>query len=198
MVIASVICLLPATSVATQRWALDASQSSLTYLSSKMIGETFNTTIEPNRFKELSGTIAANGQVEIMVDMNSVDTGIEIRNERVRKYVFVTEQYPYAKITLSLPDVSAHKDQSRAVKVQLVMRGQNKDITASVYVRRYFTASGKEILVAQSASPILLNAVNYGMLDGFEKLRGLAKLFNITTTIPVSFHLLFSKQAKPK
>jgi hypothetical protein len=42
--------------------------------------------------------------------------------------------------------------------------------------------------------PILLNAADFGLTAGTEKLRTVAKLSSIDTTVPVPFTLIFQKQ----
>ena len=49
-------------------------------------------------------------------------------------------------------------------------------------------------LQVHTLSPILVKAVDFGLIEGIEKLRTVAKLSSIDTTIPVTFTLVFQKQ----
>ena len=174
---------------ASADWAVDAAQSEITYLSSKMTGG-FATIFENNRFRNFSGGISAAGEVTLDIDMRSVDTGILIRDERVVKYAFAADQHPLATVRLSLGEgLKEHYAPGavRAVEATLTMRGISRQVKGQVSVTR----AGGTLLV-QTTAPILINAADYGMLDGFETLKDLVKLFNIPTTVPVSLKLVFT------
>ena len=78
--IASAIVASPA--LATS-WTLDPEGSHLAYGSIKkdVVGEV-------NSFTNLSGHVGPDGKVEIEIDLSSVETNIDIRNERMIEYVF--------------------------------------------------------------------------------------------------------------
>jgi len=49
-------------------------------------------------------------------------------------------------------------------------------------------------IVVSSAQPVLLQASEFGLVEGINKLRDIAKLQHIATTVPVSFTLTFKAQ----
>ena len=179
----------PLTSVAG--WAIESNQSSITYLSSKLTGN-LSTIFENNRFTNFSGTINDAGEVVLNIDMNSVDTGVAIRDERVKEHVFNVKQYPQATVKMSVKDLivdCCEFGYTQMVEVLLSMRGVTKKIKGKVGVTRR-----DDRLLVQSVSPILINATDYGMLEGIQTIKELVKLVNIPTTIPVSFQLVFVKE----
>ena len=170
-------------------WVVASDQSEITYLSSKMTGG-FATVFEHNHFKRFSGAISDRGEATLNVDLNSVDTGVAIRNERVIEHVFDVAKHPQATVSLSLGrEGMKHYPPGHTQKVEaaLTMRGVTRQVKGRVAVTQ---GDGK--LLVQTIEPILVNAADYGMLDGFETLKDLVKLFNIPTTIPVSFKLVFT------
>ncbi len=172
-------------------WTVARDRSEITYLSSKMTGG-FSTIFENNRFTNFSGDISDDGEVVLNIDVNSVDTGVAIRNERVIEHVFDAAKHPQATVTLSVGDATVKRyppGYTRTVEASLTMRGVSRRVTGEVSVTQ-----ANDGLLVQTTSPILVNAVDYGMLDGFETLKDLVKLFNIPTTIPVSFKLVFVRR----
>ena len=64
---------------------------------------------ERHTFTALSGTVRENGNVELSVDLASVNTGIEIRDQRMRDLLFSVVDFPSADFatTLDLASVNA-------------------------------------------------------------------------------------------
>ena len=168
-------------------WKVDQNHSSLTYLSTKMSGA--NTLFENNRFTSFSGTVKRSGEALLTIDLNSVVTGVGIRDERVKEHVFDVRNHPQAIVKLSVGELEKADygvGQVRSVEASLTMRGVTRQVKGEVSVTR----TGEDLLV-QTQSPILIDAKDYGMLDGFETLRNLVQLSGIPMTIPVSFKLQF-------
>ena len=190
----SVLTILFLADATASEWKLDNDQSSLTYLSSKLVPESLVAIFEPNRFEKFSGSITAQGKVDVTIDMASVKTGVDIRDQRVMEHVFMVKRYPQATVSLSLPAKLLATGTSGTLhrfKASLMMRGVRKDIYTTIRIDRL-----DNTLLVQSVSPLLVNALDYGMVDGFEKLRELVGLFNIPTTIPVSFSFVFTPLKK--
>jgi len=68
---------------AADTWTLDSAASKLAFGSIKKdkIGEVHS-------FETINGTVAADGSVAINIDLTSVQTNIDIRNERMKEHVF--------------------------------------------------------------------------------------------------------------
>src|SRR5580692_918346 len=67
-----------ATGLGASKWTLDAGGSTLTYQSVKK-----NTVVETNRLRNLSGAVSPDGASTVTVDLNSVDSGIDVRDVRM-------------------------------------------------------------------------------------------------------------------
>ena len=61
-----------------------------------------NTIGEVSHFETLAGTVTEAGEVEVRVVLDSVETNIGIRNERMKTMLFEVGLYPEAVITAQL------------------------------------------------------------------------------------------------
>lgn len=174
-------------------WILDNDASTLSFTSIKA-----GTVAETHSFGELAGGIDANGRASLVVDLDSVDTGIEIRDQRMRELLFDTSRYAIAEVSLRVPpDVLATlesgQQRSAAVEATLELHGGTHPVTVQVRVARL----GDERLLVASERPLLLDAADVGLDDGVEKLREIAGLASISPAVPVSFVLVFETALAP-
>ena len=172
--------------VSAADWQLNRDRSAISYLSSKQATVETPLMFESNLFREFSGTI--NGtQVELVVELDSLDTKVPIRNERVAEHVFLSKQYPQATVSATVDDIEQLSYARQQISATLTMRGQSRDLQAEVIIER----SDPQTLRIQTTTPVLVDANAYGMLDGFATLKQLVGLMQIPTTIPVSLNLVF-------
>ena len=73
---------------------------------------------------------------------------------------------------------------------ELSLHGQKSAVTAELAVARL--APNK--LLVSSRKPLVLQAGDYDLLEGVEKLREVAGLSSISKAVPVSFVLTFDKK----
>src|SRR4051794_12551850 len=78
---------------AAPNWTLDPAASVITYQSVKK-----NTIVETNKIRNITGTLSAAGDAKVKFDLNSVDTGVDLRNVRMRFLFFETFKYPTAEL----------------------------------------------------------------------------------------------------
>ncbi len=173
-------------------WVLDDRQSSLNWLSSKLVQKSHKAVYEHNRFRSFSATVTTAGAIQLDVDLNSVDTGVLIRNERIRKHVFLTDKYPQASLRgkISLTGITAlavGETRIESPKTTLEMRGVSREITLKISI----TKLANQGFAIQTIEPVFVDGAAFGMSEGFETLRELVNLFNIPTVIPVSFRMVF-------
>lgn len=183
-IITSAALMMPMVSLA--EWTLDGAHSSLGFVSIKN-----GLVVESHLFKKLSGSIEASGDAELVIDLNSVDTLIPIRNERMRAMLFNTEKYREAVVRIPL-DMERYKalkigsSTTESVEGTLNLNGITREVMASVIVVR-----SKHHVVVSSVKPMILNAAQWGLVPGIEALRAIASLNSITPAVPVSFSLKY-------
>lgn len=171
------------------KWSLVGEESVLAFISIKK-----SDVAEVHTFGKLSGNVKKSGQLVIDIDLASVDTKVSVRDDRMREVLFETVRFPSAKLTARL-DRSVLQElkvgQSKVVntKATLELHGHRKEITIAALVVR---PSQTELVVA-SLKPVIVNAADFGLAEGVEKLREMVALPSISLAVPVSFVLKFSR-----
>jgi len=155
-----------------------------------------NTIGEVSHFDMISGTVGDQGAVEVRVALDSVETNIGIRNDRMKKMLFEVGLYPEAVITAQLSEeamAAAGSSSGAAVPVvlQIDLHGQvvSKDAVLTV------SAAAAGGFSATTSQPILLNAAEFDLEDGVAALQSVAGLNAISRVIPVTVSLNFTKVA---
>lgn len=170
-------------------WELASAQSSVNYISTK------NGDIsEDNSFWMLDGEVTADGKATVRIFLDSVDTQIDIRDQRMRKHVFNTADHPVANITSDLKAAAGDGlpiGETRVIidAVTVEMNGQSKTYSASFSV----TPLSEARVQVSSKTPIVVQADDFGLGGGVETLRGIANLDAISPEVPVTFDLIFRR-----
>jgi polyisoprenoid-binding protein YceI len=171
-------------SSASAHWMLVEGESNLSFVSTK------NQHIsEIQEFKTLKGEF--NPELQVEIELSSIDSGIGIRDTRMREKLFLVDKFPTARLTAQLPDsvLTLLKGNSILVTLpaELSIMGISKTISATVQVTR----KADDGIVATSTQPILISAADFGLTSGIEILQKLAGLSGIGLTVPVNFNLVF-------
>lgn len=183
----------PAETIAAERpltegaWTLDQATSRLSYVSIKA-GEI----AEPNRFETISGTIGADGLARIAIQLASVNTGVDIRNERMRDLFFEVTDNPEAVVTAQLDPaafagLAVGQTITRPLAATVALKGVEAPIETEVLVTR--TAQDRVIVVP--SAPVIVSTDMFELTDELGELRALAQLPSITPAVPVTFTLTF-------
>ncbi len=172
--------------IGSPAWAewLVASESSISYVSLKN-----NAVAENNRLTGLTGGIDADGTLSMTIDLASVETGVDIRNQRMAELFFEVARFPKAHITGKVSDdqlaaLSAGEVIDTAIPLTLDLHGVSATLTASL--RAYQVA---DTLYVNSTEPILLQTAQFNLLGGVEALRNIAGLKAIAQVVPVTVDL---------
>lgn len=169
-------------------YLLDGSQSSLHFVSTK------NThIIETHHFDTLLGFISESGIATLTIDLNSVETNITIRNERLRNILFETGAYSNATVTLpvnvdSLNTMTIGATETQTITADINLHGVTSIVTTQVVITKL---SGSALLV-ENVSPLLIQASMFDLVAGIDALKDIANLAVISYTVPVNFTLFFN------
>lgn len=173
--------------LAHAQFELDSSESSLNFISIKngAVGEVHS-------FSSIAGGIGESGEATVVVDLDSVETLIPIRNERMREMLFKTASFPEATVSAQVdPTVLEAAGEGGVLQVELPLQvslhGVDANLTASLTV----VGEGNGRVRVFSARPLLVNAASFDLEPGIEALRGIAGLSAISTSVPVTLQLLF-------
>jgi polyisoprenoid-binding protein YceI len=175
-------------------WTLQADQSQVYFSSVKK-----DTVAETHQFKTLKGAIAADGQFTLAVDLASAETGVPIRNERLAQYLFETSKFTQATGKGKIDAAELTKQaagSSKEIKLPVVFELHGKTISKDVNLL-VTKLSAKQIDVVTPA-PIFLNAADFELGAGIDKLKELASLPSISAVVPVTLHLRFNQEVAKK
>lgn len=186
--IAAIICMtmFPALAAAGE-WSLSGPDSKLAFGSVKKdkVGEV-------HHFKSLSGGVDASGAVNVDVDLASVETWIDIRNERMGLHVFsgMGPAKLSAQIDMAAMEAMAVGSLNATdVKGTLSLGAVSMDVEAAVIIAR-LSETRAMVLTDEM---IMVNTIDMGVNAGIDKLMEIAKLPSITRAVPVTMRLVFDR-----
>ncbi|NDU85010.1 MAG: YceI family protein [Ferrovum sp.] len=176
-------------SPAFAQWNLTNDQSNLNFISIKK-----NNIAEVHQFKKMAGEVSDQGKIHLTIDLASVNTNIDIRNERLKTLLFNVAQFPQAEFTgtldmSSIADMKAGDHKTIAVQGQLELHGVTQPVKTDLDIVRL----NNDQIQVTTHMPLIVNADRYGMADGIGKLMEVAGLPMISSAVPVTFDLVFSR-----
>lgn len=168
-------------------WQLDNTESRLNFISTKA-----KDVAEVHRFTELNGSVTEAGIVTLAVKLTSVETSIDIRNQRMQHMLFEVAKFPEAIVTGQLdmaPIQALHTGESLNLNQEFLLdlHGNQGTIAAELSVTRL---TSNRVQVA-SVQPIVIRATDFKLGAGIEMLREAAGLPGISLAVPVSALLVF-------
>ena len=171
-------------------WYLDNESSRLSFISTKA-----GNLSEVHRFLPLHGTIDEQGAARLRVEMDSVSTGIPVRDERLRSLLFSVDQFPDARIMAQLnlapiTDLAPGAQLEISLPVQVEIRGRKHAYMAELLATRLDDRRFQVVTLA----PLVLHAEHFGLEEGIESLRKVAKLDTISLSVPVGAVMIFTSR----
>lgn len=178
---------LAAAAPAWSQWELDSSDSSITFITTKN-----GAVAEQHRFDGLTGFISRSGDARVNIELDSVETLIPIRNERMRTLLFETARFPLAHLTTAvetavLESLAQGGVINTEIEVTVQLHGREVELPARVVI---VAAEGGTLRVI-SLQPVVATAADFNLVEGIAALQEIAGLQSISTAVPVSFQLLF-------
>lgn len=164
-------------------WNLDPARSHLNFISIKA-----NDVAEINTFGNIQGVVDDTGQATVTLLLDSVETLIPIRNERMRQFLFETTDYREAVLRARIdPKLIAELAVGEIARIaaegSLSLHGQEQPMTLAMQAAK---VDARTVMVANVA-PLIVDAAKFGMTEGVEKLRELVGLSSISKAVPVNF-----------
>lgn len=168
-------------------WKLDNGASSLFFVSTKNEHIT-----ETHSFKELTGELSDGGALIVSVALASVDTGIGVRDTRMKEKLFKVADVPTATLTASLDPRLLKMAEGKSIVTQVEAELTLNDTKASVPIEVRVSKLDDRSLLATTTKPVVLNANQFDLGDGIRVLQDLAGLASISLSVPVTFSVVFS------
>lgn len=149
---------------------------------------------EVHSFGGLTGTVQ-DGKAEITIDLASVETNADIRNERMIEHVF--KNTPNATLsaeldTEALSAMSAGDTSVMEVDATLSFLGQDIEVFTELFVARM---SDERVLVTTN-DLLYVDTEELGIDGGIDMLKEIAGLDDITRAVPVTIRMVFDLQDK--
>lgn len=187
LMISATLLSLAATGVQAENWTLEPSLSNLTFASIKN-----DYTGENHTFTNLSGMVSDDGEVMLSIDLGSLETMIDIRNERMIEHVF--NAVPDASVTASidvaeLDELAVGEATTLDTFGMLSLLGTELPLDASLFVMRL---SESRVLVTTNGM-VMMSTEDAGINAGIDVLQELAGLDSITRVSPVTLRLVFDQ-----
>lgn len=171
-----------------KNWQLDSSNSSVSFISIKK-----GNLAETHIFNEFEGKIDS-GIASVTIKTESVESNVDIRNQRMREFLFKTNLFPEitisADVEAALAKLEVGHSQIISLPANLSMHGVSKELNLVARVSKLSNTS----LLVSSTQPVLIRAKDYNMLEGVVKLSSLVNNLSIAESVPVSFSLVFESE----
>ncbi|MEM9138324.1 MAG: YceI family protein [Pseudomonadota bacterium] len=170
-------------------WTLVGDDSKIAFGSVKkdLIGEA-------HHFKSISGSVTEDGTASIEIDVTSVETWIDIRNERMLAHVFDAVNFPKAKIStkIDMAEVSSMSPgQSKVISADAILTLLSNEI--EVDAELFVMAISDDRVLVTTDEMLLIATEDLGINPGVDELMELADLPSITRVTPVTLRLIFVK-----
>jgi len=170
-------------------WVLDPAASSLTFQSVKN-----GTKVEQSTFASYQGEIAPDGTATIRIQLDSVDTKVDLRNVRMRFLFFETFKFPEAIVSVHLDRAAlADLPTRRRMQLPLTYELDLHGVRQSMETRTVVTLISEELVSVASVEPIQIALSPFDLEEGMRKLQDAANV-TIVPSGSVSFDFVFQSR----
>ena len=169
-------------------WYLDGESSRLSFISTK------NANIsEVQRFLVLHGKVDPKGMAQVQVDLDSVNSGIPLRDERMRKDLFEIKTFPQALISAQINlqpinDLAPGAQLELRLPLTVKLHGKEQSYNAELLATRLDDRRFQVVTL----EPLVLNAEDFDLAPGLNALRKTAGLSAISLSVSVGAVLIFT------
>jgi len=169
-------------------WYLDGESSRLSFVSTKNANVS-----EVQRFLVLHGKVDPQGLAQVEVELESINSGIPLRDERMRKELFQIDRFAEALITTRI-DLRPINDLAPGAQLELRLpltvdlHGKQHQYPAELLATRLDDRRFQVVTL----EPLVINAEDFDLAPGLEALRKMAGLSAISLSVPVSAVLIFT------
>lgn len=170
-------------------WKLDRDESGISFITVKK-----GTIAETGTFTAIDGKVTEDGSAEFTIVLDSVNTNNETRDPRMRQFLFETDKHPYIRVTAAVDlagygNMEIGERRTTLLAYDLGLHGMTDAMESYVMVTRL----GANKVLVENKAPVIVDAVDFDLGAGVEKLRELAGLDSITPVVPVTFSLVFER-----
>ncbi|MFP3517277.1 YceI family protein [Pseudomonas sp. SIMBA_077] len=169
-------------------WYLDGESSRLSFVTTQN-GNVAN----KHRFLVLHGKVDRKGQAQVRIEMDSVNSAVPLRDERMRDQLFDFKQFPEAQITAQINmqpinELAAGAQVELRLPVTVSLRGKQHTYEAELLATRL----DEHRFQVVTLEPLMLQAEDFALQPELETLRKSAGLSAISFSVPVNAVLIFT------
>ncbi|MCH4874085.1 YceI family protein [Pseudomonas sp. TMW22091] len=169
-------------------WYLDGESSRLSFITTQ------NANVSNlHRFLVLHGKVERNGRAQLRIEMDSVNSAVPLRDERMRDVLFDFKHFPEAQVTTQI-DLQPINDLANGAQLELhlpvtvSLRGKQHTYEAQLLATRLDERRFQVVTL----EPLMLQAEDFGLQPELEALRKIAGLSAISFSVPVGAVLIFT------
>ncbi len=169
-------------------WYLDNESSRLSFVTTK------NTEIaEVQRFLVLHGKVDSQGAATVQVELESVNSGIPLRDQRMRNALFEIKTFPEALINAQINlqpinDLAPGAQLELRLPLSVTLHGKTQTYNAELLATRLDDRRFQVVTL----EPLVLHAEDFDLAPGVAALREAAGLKSISLSVPVGAVLIFT------
>ncbi|MGJ7475288.1 YceI family protein [Pseudomonas fulva] len=169
-------------------WHLDGESSRLSFITG-----TNGEAAQVHRFLVLHGTVDRKGAASLRIEMDSVSSGVPLRDERMRDALFDVARFAEATVQAQL-DLRPINDLANGAQIELrlpltvTLHGQSHRYDALLLATRLDERRFQVVTL----EPLVLRAEDFGLMPGLQALRKFANLKAINPSVPVNAVLIFT------
>ena len=173
---------------AQAQWYLDGESSRLSFISTQNANLS-----EVQRFLVLHGKVSPKGLAQVEVELESINSGIPLRDERMRKDLFQIESFPAALVTTQIDlrpinDLAPGAQLELRLPVTVNLHGKQQVYQAELLATRLDDRRFQVVTL----EPLIINAADFDLARALDKLREVAGLSAISLSVPVGAVLIFT------
>lgn len=170
-----------------------ASNADIDFLSIK-VNQKKRSVTESSNFTASQAKLDAQGNFTLDVDLKSVKTNIDLRDERLRDWVFETAKFDKATITgkvdmAAIDRLAVGQSLRLEQPLKLSLHGATADLDATLNVHK----RSADTIDVQTVTPVVLNTQELGLGAGVNRLIDVMGLLTIADQVPVSFGAEFKR-----
>ena len=173
---------------AQANWYLDGESSRLSFITTQ------NANIaDVHRFLVLHGKVDRKGLAQLRIEMDSVNSSVPLRDERMRDVLFDFKHFTEAQISAQIDlqpinDLASGAQLELRLPVTVSLRGKQHTYQAELLATRLDERRFQVVTL----EPLMLQAEDFGLQPELETLRKLAGLSAISFSVPVNAVLIFT------
>jgi hypothetical protein len=150
---------------------------------------------EIHSFKKFDAKVKDSGFAKINIDLASVDTRIDIRDERMQKHLFEISRFTQASFEAQIPatvlaQVSSGQQSQFELKGKISLHGEEAEVSSQVII----SPNQDKTITISTITPMLIDAKSFKLVAGINKLKEIAGLKSITRIVPLTFSLTFKAE----